>query len=335
MTISVIENVRGYLGSRPPLVVFMIFLGSMAVGLITFAYFVSDMPKAAVDQDFKTFMDRLSVLNFCVAEERGGAAAPGNASSQSAVMGTMGEVGRGSYLQRWKRSNSLLFGDRSGEEMAAAASAPTVPPSPSAAISSFVVNVTVMMRMEIAVPPTSAAYHNSTVISTSVWASQLRRLDEGQDVEANVSIMLYPFGQHPHPCPQGRRGRCFTASACVSLTAPRHFFPQALRLDPMTQCQGDLGLEGENRVHGEVVVDPERCLSNASSFGLQQLHAPSGQGVIAMDRSAMNLHLMHSSYFLFVMVISLFCYAIIRGRPSKVKIIHTQSCSDKHALIQA
>ena len=47
------------------------------------------------------------------------------------------------------------------------------------------------------------------------------------------------------------------------------------------------------------------------------------------DRSVINLHLMHTSYFLFVMMVTLFCYAIIRGRPSKVKVVYTQCTSEK------
>ena len=52
MTFTVVENVRGFFGSRPPLVVFMIFLGSVAVGLITFAYIVKvkDMPDSDVSE---------------------------------------------------------------------------------------------------------------------------------------------------------------------------------------------------------------------------------------------------------------------------------------------
>lgn len=40
------------------------------------------------------------------------------------------------------------------------------------------------------------------------------------------------------------------------------------------------------------------------------------------DRSLINLHLMHTSYFLFVMVITLFCYGLIKGHPAKVKAFH-------------
>lgn len=47
------------------------------------------------------------------------------------------------------------------------------------------------------------------------------------------------------------------------------------------------------------------------------------------DRSLINLHLMHTSYFLFVMVITMFCYAVIKGRPSKLRQSNTEFCSEK------
>lgn len=47
------------------------------------------------------------------------------------------------------------------------------------------------------------------------------------------------------------------------------------------------------------------------------------------DRSLINLHLMHTSYFLFVMVITMFCYAVIKGRPGKVRQTNTDFCPEK------
>lgn len=38
------------------------------------------------------------------------------------------------------------------------------------------------------------------------------------------------------------------------------------------------------------------------------------------DRSLINLHLMHTSYFLFVMAMTLVCYALIRGKPKQKQI---------------
>ncbi|KAJ8798734.1 hypothetical protein J1605_016537 [Eschrichtius robustus] len=53
------------------------------------------------------------------------------------------------------------------------------------------------------------------------------------------------------------------------------------------------------------------------------------------DRSLINLHLMHTSYFLFVMVITMFCYAVIKGRPSKLRQSNPEFCPEKVALADA
>lgn len=59
------------------------------------------------------------------------------------------------------------------------------------------------------------------------------------------------------------------------------------------------------------------ALGNAVSFSIQD------------DRSLINLHLMHTSYFLFVMVITMFCYAVIRGRPIKLRQSSSEFCPEK------
>lgn len=41
---------------------------------------------------------------------------------------------------------------------------------------------------------------------------------------------------------------------------------------------------------------------------------------------------MHTSYFLFVMVITMFCYAVIKGRPSKLRQSNTEFCPEKVSL---
>ena len=43
------------------------------------------------------------------------------------------------------------------------------------------------------------------------------------------------------------------------------------------------------------------------------------------DRSIINLHLMNTSYFLFVMVVTLFCYALLKGKPQLGKAKASQT----------
>lgn len=41
---------------------------------------------------------------------------------------------------------------------------------------------------------------------------------------------------------------------------------------------------------------------------------------------------MHTSYFLFVMVITMFCYAVIKGRPSKLRQSNPEFCPEKVSI---
>lgn len=41
---------------------------------------------------------------------------------------------------------------------------------------------------------------------------------------------------------------------------------------------------------------------------------------------------MHTSYFLFVMVITMFCYAVIKGRPSKLRQSSPEFCPEKVSI---
>lgn len=52
------------------------------------------------------------------------------------------------------------------------------------------------------------------------------------------------------------------------------------------------------------------------------------------DRSLINLHLMHTSYFLFVMAMTLLLYALLKGRPKlkAVSVIHEKVSQSLHAV---
>jgi phosphotransferase system glucose/maltose/N-acetylglucosamine-specific IIC component len=52
MAFMIVDNLRGFFVSRPPLVVFMICLASFAIALITFAYVikVKDIPNPDITE---------------------------------------------------------------------------------------------------------------------------------------------------------------------------------------------------------------------------------------------------------------------------------------------
>lgn len=60
MAFIIVENLRGFFNSRPPLVVFMICLASFAIALITFAYIVKTKEMANPDITEVTFHSVIS-----------------------------------------------------------------------------------------------------------------------------------------------------------------------------------------------------------------------------------------------------------------------------------
>ncbi|KAK7088185.1 transmembrane protein 248-like isoform X2 [Littorina saxatilis] len=315
MTLPIVENVRGFFVSRPPLVVFMICLGSFAVALITFAYIVKvkDMPNPDVTEDWNTFLDKLTQLNYCVVSEPG--ATITNASQMVA-----GASGGQSLKDRL--SQLLQNGVTTKQDIGTAA-------APSAYSPTSVINVTAMMDLELMPTPTLqriASKHNFTFITTTLTGAQLGLYGDRRHLETNLTIVLPPLGNQSHYC---QHGACYKLSACVTMTSLPQFFPKTQRPDAEETCVKDIDLGGENHFHLEVTPSYIHCV-NASILSLEHEMDPTLTVMLTMDRSVINLHLMHTSYFLFVMMITLFCYALVKGRPNKVKVVYTQCTSDKN-----
>lgn len=323
MAFAIVDDVRGYFMSRPPLVLFMICLASFAIALITFAYVikVKDMPNPDITEDWNKFLDRLSTLDYCVVSEPG---AEINTVTQAPV--SPSDAG---LKERIKQTANHFLGNTEGAGVQGptiSSATPTISPSSVPGL----INVSVLIDLELM--PTShfllvSSRNNFTFITTTLRGSQLGLTGGHQDLEANVTLVLPPLGNHSLTC---QHGQCYKLKdACITMIAPRQFFPRTQRpfVDEICLKEGDY--IGENHFHLEVTPSYLHCI-NASILSLYHQYDPTLTVMLTMqDRSIINLHLMHTSYFLFVMILTLFCYAIIKGRPSKVKIVYTQCPTDK------
>ncbi|XP_071093836.1 transmembrane protein 248-like [Haliotis cracherodii] len=306
MAYTVCENLRGFAYSRPPLVIFMICLATFAIALVTFAYVVKmrDMPNPDIPEDWNTFLESFADVDFCVLS---------NSSEYTSDATTAGTTRHG---------RNTIDGQHDVTTTA------TVPPD-------GVVNVSLSMMVEM--QPTQDFVnipHNVTYLSTTLMGDQLGLYGEAADLEMNVTFVL-PFQWNTTRC--NRRGICDPVNifTCISFQAPVSFFPHTRKPD---MCHGNsesgieyhvkmVGLKG-TRKHPKVLW----CNSQPVLHVRYKLD-PSLTVMLSLhDRSVINLHLMHTSYFLFVMVITLFCYAIIKGRPPKTKIvqqIHVEKIPNK------
>ena len=68
------ENVRAFAGSRPPIVLFLIFLSSLAATLFFMTYYLRDneIRDPSVENDWNLFLKNLANVDFCVLSRRWG-----------------------------------------------------------------------------------------------------------------------------------------------------------------------------------------------------------------------------------------------------------------------
>uniref|UniRef100_A0A8D2MUD3 Transmembrane protein 248 n=1 Tax=Zonotrichia albicollis TaxID=44394 RepID=A0A8D2MUD3_ZONAL len=68
--INLLENLKVYVSSRPPLVVFMISVSAMAIAFLTLGYFfkIKEIKSPEMTEDWNTFLLRFNDLDFCISE---------------------------------------------------------------------------------------------------------------------------------------------------------------------------------------------------------------------------------------------------------------------------
>ncbi|KAK6190961.1 hypothetical protein SNE40_002717 [Patella caerulea] len=295
MAITMVENLRGFSQSRPPIVVFMICLGAFAVALITFAYIVKvkDFPNPDMAEDWNTFLESFADVEFCVMSNSSDYVTE---SSSSPTPSSSDKIS--------KLTQDLM---------------PTTPSNTPQ--QEGVVNVSLQMLVEM--QPTTdfvSIPHNVTYLSTTLTGNQLGLQGNVANLDVNVTFTL-PFEWNTTRCIDEE---CDPVKilTCISFQAPVSFFPRTSR---PKQCPAVV--EGGVEYHVKMIGFSGRknkvwCRSRPVIQMKYKLDPTLTVMLSLHDRSVINLHLMHTSYFLFVMVVTMFCYAIIRGRPSKGKIVH-------------
>ncbi|XP_005091558.1 transmembrane protein 248 [Aplysia californica] len=362
MAFTIVENLRGFFNSRPPLVVFMLCLASFAIALITFAYIVKakDIPDPDVSVDWNTFLEKFSHLQFCL---------PQNSSfsqNSSAVpkLG-LGEKNTAEVFQSiHEKLGQSLIGGSNSESDDSGNEDPEVTPSSetfngiSKRAASTGLSLSADNRVEAHAPSASASssrkhLENATVSLDFVFiptkdakaaphlgfgqfmamvTAHMLKLDASFKVKGDeqMSVFLsFPHNLTRSMCEEEEGGRCrqYRVPACITFQSPARLLPRTQKPSreacpshsdrifdrAVRNARAGTLTETTSRdwcIHGSRLV-PQFSLDDSLTV-LLSMH----------DKSVINLHLMRTSYFLFVMVVTMFCYALIKGRPSKVKAVH-------------
>lgn len=306
--IAILENLKGFWASKPPLVLFMLSLGIFAVVLLTLGYIVKVNNIKNPDAQWNKVIDGFSNVQFCVQF---------NKSDTNTTVVDNAEPPK--LTDVIGKLHEKLKGDNPVETTST--STTSIRPNDLVPISTqFLIEIQPTLDF-VNIP------HNITHLSSSINGSQLGLEGAHVGTQLNLTFVL-PFQWNNTAC-QNSLCQKVKILTCVHFLAPAKLFPDARQRE---SCIADnfTGVEYHTSMQslktGQDQLLHQSVCKNRPVLKLRQDNDKTFKIMLTLDdRSAINLHLMHTSYFLFVMVITLLCYALVRGRPTvhvKVKQPH-------------
>lgn len=294
--IAICENLKGFWTSKPPLVLFMLCIGIFAIVLLTLGYIVKVNDYKNPDAGWNKVIDGFSNVQFCMQFDK--------SDTNTTV------IDHGEPLKLTDLIDSLHQKLQGGNP---------VETTTTGSQTKELVPVSTQFLIEI--QPTVDFVnipHNITHLSSSLNGSQLGLQEGNEKLQLNITFAL-PFQWNNTVCHNSwcQKVKILT---CVYFLAPQELFP-ASRKHEMCIPENVSGVEYHAQMHSvrssqNQPVDQSVC-KNRPVLKLRQDNDKTFKIMLTLDdRSAINLHLMNTSYFLFVMVITLLCYALVRGRPT-------------------
>ncbi|KAJ3589246.1 hypothetical protein NHX12_010092 [Muraenolepis orangiensis] len=305
-----IENLRSYINNRPPLVIFMVSVSAVAIAFLTIGYFfkIKEIKSPEFSEDWNTFLLRFNELDLCVSEnETLKHGLNESTTPESTVVITSGQA-RGGGTQ-----TPLLLED------------------------SGFVNISVPITITLEPQRPFGGYsRNITHLYATVLGQQVGLTGRDAHEEMNITFTLpVPWSSdecvlHGH-CEQVVYSTCMTVTAASNVfpvtVQPPHCVPETFTNATSWYKLFTTARDSDTKYSQD--FNPFWCYKGAVGKLYHALNPKLTVIVPNDDRSLINLHLMHTSYFLFVMVITMFCYAVIKGRPGKVRLVHADFASEK------
>ncbi|KAI1231867.1 hypothetical protein IHE44_0007507 [Lamprotornis superbus] len=305
--INLLENLKVYISSRPPLVVFMISVSAMAIAFLTLGYFfkIKEIKSPEMTEDWNTFLLRFNDLDFCISEN--------------------------------ETLKHLLNDTTTPESTVTSGQARSSTQSPQTLEDSGPINISVTITLTLdPLRPFGGYSRNVTHLSSTIFGHQIGLSGRESHEEINITFTL-PAAWNSDDCVLHGHCEQVVFSSCMTVTAASNVFPvtvQPPHCVPETYSNATLWYKifttaRDSNTKYAQDYNPFWCYKGAIGKVYHALNPKLTVIVPDDDRSLINLHLMHTSYFLFVMVITMFCYAVIKGRPSKLRQSNTEFCSEK------
>ncbi|XP_064652449.1 transmembrane protein 248-like isoform X2 [Lineus longissimus] len=313
MKLTPIENLKSFATNRPPLMIFMICMSAFAIILVSLAYIikVNEIKNHDLSQDWNVFLESFSELQFCVTGNATDPNSPPQVTEKTpekvdvVIKGAADKHANKQLVVQNKPANANATEENRTSDII------------------FENTRNYSVSLLITIHPSSDFLripHNVTHLYGTVTGDQLGLRGAALNQEVNITFAL-PFDWNSTKC--DKEGKCDPVQiyTCVNFQAAPSVFPVTRK--PLG-CYGVNETGVEYHAHLEAHKDLSffnyyRCKSQTKIRVHYDLNPTLTVMLSLHDRSLINLHLMHTSYFLFVMVVTMFCYALLKGRPSKPK----------------
>ncbi|XP_039267227.1 transmembrane protein 248-like [Styela clava] len=304
MAFSPLENFRNFLSARPPLVLFVVCIGMTAIAFISYAYYIkyNDVYNPDANERLNAFVENATNLNLCT-----------KLSNKSWTT-------HNSENPRDVNLSQILLNDNNMEETDLR-KYKTV---------SFLVTVSVSFL------PKSDSFPRPITDFVSSFPVSVLGIS-GKDENKTVAMEFVPRTPTNLKCADNKKVCLVEYEMCATIMAPEDIVPCA------RQQTNKCSFERDNSTSAFIawldVTTPSKnekdhSLSQCKSNILLKATKVREQLTIMLTlekRSVANMHLMHSSYFLFVIIITILLFGIITGGERK----HSRNQNNHYSMMNS
>lgn len=311
MGFSPTQGLRSFATSQPPLLVFTICLMAFGLTMVVLAYLIgeTELPNPDIRMDWNKFLQKITELDICIPEKH-----IKNVISNQHQQIAEGNVNTYPVNNATNNFTSHQFVDHR-KSLSAFLSNVVEQVTEDTLEGTSYVNISIKVHLSIS-GDLNALIASFSNLTGAIEGKQLGLTGKLASQIVNISLSFPSF--HNISCEKW----CHVSKdVCLTLHVPSALLPHTKSPE---RCEIS-ELDFQESVAIDFVKADEGTSELCSSSRRLNLDYTRDNKLTEMlsihERSIVNLHLMHTSYFMFVMVMTLLCYALIKGRYRTPKTI--------------